>query len=185
MNLRLFLPAPARPFDDVGADQIARYMLVAFVVVLTVIHLEWVWWLRIIVFVAIGIGMADYAPKPKSRRASRTGLCVFALLAVALAGSQYYASVMQDRVAKVMQAAGPRPPLLAQEEKEIKCGDDWPVCSSRDYAAALEHHTTWVVSNGIAPDPNDALTVWVTSKIGPEKAKEAIARGRAAVGARP
>lgn len=189
MNLRLILPAPARPFADVDAEQIARYMLAAFLVVLMAIQLEWVWWLRVIAFVVIGFGMADYAPKSKNRRASRIGLGLFALFAVFLSASTYYAYVMKERSAKIMQAAGPMPPLLAQEEKEIKCGDDWPVCSSRDYSAALEHYTTWLVSNGItlgvAGMPNDITTPWLTKELGPEKARAAIARGRAAAGARP
>lgn len=182
---KIDLPAPASPFDDVDAEQIARYLLAACFVVFTAIDLEWVWWLRIIAFVVIGFFMADYGVKTTNRRASSIGLGLLAMLLVLLGATRYHTSVLSEQTRKIIAASGPQPPLLAQAEKEITCGDDWPVCSSRDYPAALEHYTTWAVSNGIAPDANDALTVWVTSEIGTEKAQAAIARGRAASGAPP
>ena len=185
MNLRLIRLAPARPFDDVGPEQIARYLLVAFLIAVTAFQLEWVWWLRVIAFGAIGFGLADYGPKPKSRRTARVGVAMLALAAVGLVGSKYFSYVMNERSAKITQASGRMPPLLAQEQRELKCGDDWPVCSQRDYAAALQHRTTWLVNNGIALDSNDTLTQWVTSEIGPEKTQAAIVRGRAAADARP
>lgn len=185
MNLRSILYAPSRPYDDVDAGQIARYILTACLFVLTAIDLQWVWWLRVIAFVVIGFAMADYGPKATNRKASNIVLGLFAVLLVFLAVTRYHTSVLKEQTREIIAASGPQPALLAQEEKEIKCGDDWPVCSQRDYAAALQHRTTWLVSKGIALTPNDALTVWVTSEIGPEKAQAAIARGRAAAGARP